>query len=84
MTGPASDRGQADFRHDPRKAREAAGERGVPEERAGAEPADADSPEFSHGEPLDEPQPSTRRRHELDSEQSRSTDADVRSDERDI
>jgi hypothetical protein len=56
----------------------------VPEDREGALPADADSPEFSHGEPLDDPQPSARRRAELDTEESRSTDADVRSDKRDI
>jgi hypothetical protein len=38
-----------DFRKDPRQAREKAMERDVPEQREGAEPADADSPEFSHG-----------------------------------
>jgi hypothetical protein len=73
-----------DFRRDPRDAREQAGERDVPEQREGAEPADADSPEFSRGQPLDDPQPSTREREELESEEDESLDADVRSDLRDI
>ncbi|HWD65002.1 MAG TPA: hypothetical protein VG405_07485 [Solirubrobacteraceae bacterium] len=59
-------------------------ERDVPEQREGAEPADADSPEFSRGQPLDDPQPSARRREELEDEESRTNDADVRSDLRDI
>jgi len=84
MTQAPQNRSPADFRRAPRAAREAAAGRGVPEEREGARPADADSPEFSRGEPLDDPQPSARRRPELDREDSRSTDADVRSDKRDI
>jgi hypothetical protein len=74
-----------DFRRDPRAGREAAGaERETPEERPGAEPADADSPEFSRGQPLDDPQPSARERPELLTEEDETTDADVRSDLRDI
>lgn len=74
-----------DFRRDPRMGREAAGaERDVPEHREGAEPADADSPEFSRGQPLGDPQPSARRRDEFLTEEDESVDADVRSDLRDI
>lgn len=73
-----------DFRRDPREAREEASERDVPEQREGAEPADADSPEFSRGQPLDDPQPSAREREDLESEEDETTDADVRSDLRDI
>lgn len=73
-----------DFRREPREVRESAGERDVPEPREGAEPADADSPEFSRGQPLDDPQPSAPRRQELEDEEDTSNDADVRSDKRDI
>jgi hypothetical protein len=76
--------GSADFRDDPRAEREQANERGVPENRNGAAPADAESPEFSRGQPLGDPQPSARRREELETDEDSSTDADVRSDKRDI
>jgi hypothetical protein len=71
----------ADFRIGARDVREAANERGVPETREGAGPADADSPEFSRGEPNDDPQPSARRRPELESQESRTDDADARKPE---
>jgi hypothetical protein len=73
-----------DFREEPRDVREQALERDVPEQQPGAEPADADSPEFSRGHPLDEPQPSARRREDLEGEEAETDDADVRSDKRDI
>jgi hypothetical protein len=69
-----------DFRRDPRDAREQAAERDVPERREGAEPADDDSPEFSRGQPLDDPQPSAREREELQSGQDDPPAADVDSD----
>jgi hypothetical protein len=74
----------AEFRNDPREVRDQSKERAVPESRGGAEPADADSPEFSRGIPLDDPQPSARYREELEGEEAKTTDADVRSDKRDI
>jgi hypothetical protein len=81
----SSDRPEAgDFRRGPRDAREAAADRDVPESRSGAEPADDESPEFSRGQPLDDPQPSSRERPELETEEDESTNADVRSDKRDI
>lgn len=63
-----------DFRKDPRDVREQALERDVPEQREGAEPADADSPEFSRGQPLDDPQPSAPERDDLENEQEESSD----------
>lgn len=74
----------ADFRRGARDGREAASERGVPESRPGGEPADADSPEFSRGQPLDDPQPSSPERPELETKEDESDAADVRSDKRDI
>lgn len=76
--------GHADFRQDPRDVREEAMKRDVPEDSEGAEPADADSPEFSRGAPLDDPQPSAPEREELESEEDETTAADARSDPRDI
>lgn len=72
-----------DFRKDPRDVREQALERDVPEEREGAGPADADSPEFSRGQPLDDPQPSAREREEPESEEEETTDEDVPNEPRD-
>lgn len=72
-----------DFRAGPRDVREEANERAVPEERPGAQPADADSPEFSRGQPLDDPQPSARERPELESDEARSDKADARKPEDD-
>lgn len=80
----AEHRDPGDFRSDAREVREEAMERAVPEQREGAEPADADSPEFSRGQPLDDPQPSARRREDLEGEEAETNDADVRSDLRDI
>lgn len=76
--------GAGDFRKGARDVREEALEREVPESREGAQPADADSPEFSRGQPLDDPQPSAPRREDLESEEAETNDADVRSDLRDI
>lgn len=64
--------------------REAADERRPPEHTPGAEPGDDRIPEHSGGTPLDEAQPSAPRRPELESDDARTNDADVRSDERDI
>jgi hypothetical protein len=84
MTEASRNRTPGDFRRSPRQDRDSAHARAVPEERDGALPADAETPEFSRGERLDDPQPSARRRPELDTQESLSTDADVRSDKRDI
>lgn len=78
------EREPGDFRIAARVVRPQGDERGVPESRSGAQPADAHAPEFSRGIPLDDPQPSARWRPELSSEEDRSLDADVRSDLRDI
>lgn len=59
---------QGDFRKDARDVREQSAERDVPERSEGAEPADADSPEFSRGKALDDPQPSAREREQLETE----------------
>jgi hypothetical protein len=84
MSERVGKREPADFRRGARDVREGGESRDAPERRDGALPADQESPEFSRGEPLDDPQPSARRREDLESEADRSTDADVRSDERDI
>jgi hypothetical protein len=49
----------------------------TPEDRPGAGPADGDVPEHSRGEPLDEAQPSFRRRPELDTPESHGDASDT-------
>lgn len=68
-----------DFREGAREQREAAEERGAPETGAGALPADADAPEFSRGEPLDDPQPSAPRKDELESAEDQEDKRDTES-----
>lgn len=52
-----------------------------PESRPGAGPGDDAAPEHSRGIPLDDAQPSTAWRPELESESERTDDADVRTPE---
>lgn len=59
----------AEFRTSSRAEENRALDRDVPEARPGADPADTDSPEFSRGQQLDDPQPSARERPEVGREE---------------
>lgn len=58
----SSEEKAGEFRARPRAVRKKAEDRNTPEPQTGAGPADQESPEFSRGQPLDDPQPSARPR----------------------
>jgi hypothetical protein len=72
----------SDFRSDPRSRREEAERREVPESGSGAAPADSGSPELSHGQPLDQPQPSAPPQPEPERPEDGQDNAPVSSAER--